>query len=229
MPTKGLKIVENVERDVRKELSCSAHNLDHSLRVFRLCKLIAKNYPEVDLEVLELAALLHDIGSVIECADASGKTDHALEGSKMALPILSEQGLSKEKIKHIQDCILSHRFKTANKPKTIEAKILFDADKVDSVGAIGIARTFAWAGKNGANLYKKANLKEYATDNLVGGSFEGRIKDKTKHSPQIEYETKLKGLGNKLYTKRAKEIFDERIKYFESFMERLEKEISGQM
>lgn len=229
MPTKELKVVENIEKQVRRELSCSAHSLDHSLRVFELCKLIAKSYPEVDLEVLELAALLHDIGTLREYKDASGKTDHAVEGAKIAAALLNEQEVPEKKIRHIQDCILSHRFKTVNKPSTLEAKILFDADKVDAVGAIGLARSFAWVGKNGANLYRKTDLDKYAEENLVGGTFEGRIKDKTRHSPQIEYETKIKNLKTKLYTDKAKEIFDERLKYFESFLNRLEKEVRGQL
>ncbi|MEA3272634.1 MAG: phosphohydrolase, partial [Patescibacteria group bacterium] len=165
---------------------------------------------------------------VKEDEDSSGNTDHAVLGSEMAVPILQELDFPEEKIKHIQDCIISHRYRTGNAPKTKEAKILFDADKLDISGAIGIARAFVWVGKNNANIYKKVNLDEYTNDNM-GGKLNGRIKDKTKHSPQIEFETKLKFLANNLQTQKAKEIFKERLQFCESFLNRLEKEVKGEM
>lgn len=213
---------------VEKELAeCSGHDINHVMRVYNICLHIAKG-ENVDLEILQIAALLHDIGGARETADPTGKTDHAIESVKMAEPILKELNFPTEKIKHIQDCIISHRYKTGNKPKTIEAQILFDADKLDSLGAIGIARAYVWIGKNRANIYKKVNLEEYIKDNL-SGKIAGRIQDKTKHSPQIEYETKTKFLVDKLYTKKAKEIGKERTIYYKEFLDRLEREVQGEM
>lgn len=221
--------LKNIEQIVKKELSCSAYNLDHSMRVFNLCKLIAKNEKDVDMEVVQIAALMHDIGQTKESSDPSGDTDHAVESAKMAGEILKSMDFSESKIKHIQKCIISHRFRTANKPKTKEAQIVFDADKIDGIGAIGIARMFSWTGKNGAHIYKKTDLKKYAEENLTGGSINGRIKDKTKHSPQIEFEIKVGQMRGRLYTKKAKKIFDDRVQYMEDFHNRLEKEIEGKI
>ena len=218
---------KKIKEAVKKELSgsCSAHQMDHIVRVYNLSLKLAQK-ERVDLGVLKAAALLHDIARVKEDSDSTGKTDHAILGSQMAKPILKKLGFSQDKIKHIQSCIVSHRYRTGNEPETIEAKILFDADKLDAMGAIGLARAFVWVGRNSAKIYSKPDFKKYIKNNL-GGSVSGRIKNKTKHSPQIEFKTKLKLLKNKLYTKKAKEFARERTEYFEKFLNRLEKEING--
>ena len=219
---------QKIKEIVEKELSCSAHNMDHVMRVYNMCLRLAKDEPDVDLDVLKASALLHDIARVKEDNDPTGKTDHAILGSKMAVPILKELNFSKEQIKHIQDCIISHRYRTENKAKTKEAQILFDADKLDSLGAIGIARSFVWVGRNNAKIYTETDIEKYIDENL-GGKINGRIQDKTKHSPQIEFETKLKFLITKLHTAKAKEICKERIEFYKSFLDRLKREIDGKL
>lgn len=227
MEEKFQKIKEIAEKELT---NCSAHDIDHVLRVYNLALTIAENETDVDLEVLQAAVLLHDIGGAKEANDPTGNTDHAIVSMEMAKPILEKLGFLPEKISHIQDCILSHRYRTDNKPKTIEAKILFDADKLDGAGAVGLARGFAWVGKHKAKIYKTvANLEEYAQDNLVGGKFNGRIKDKSKHSAQIQWELKEKHLLEKLYTATAKKIGAGRIAYAEQYLDRLEKEIKGEL
>jgi len=221
------KNFQKIQEEVEHELSCSAHDMDHVLRVYNLALHLAEG-EDVDLDVLRAAALLHDIARVKEDNDQSGKTDHAILSSQMCLPILKEVNFSAEKIKHVQECIVSHRYRTGNEPKTIEAKILFDADKLDTVGAIGVARSFVWVGRNKARIYANVNLDEYIKDNL-GGKINGRIQDKTKHSPQIEYQTKVKFLMEKLNTTKAKEICLDRLEFFENFLGRLEKEVKGEI
>jgi len=148
---------EKIKEIVEKEENCTdvGHNMEHTMRVYNMCLKLAESYPEADLGVIKYAALLHDIGGQKELEDKTGKTDHALVGAEIAEPILKEFGLSEEKIKHIQDCIISHRYKTENQPKTIEVKILFDADKLDAIGAVGVARAFVWVGNNKARIYYK--------------------------------------------------------------------------
>lgn len=220
--------IKKIKDIVKKELSfCSAHDYDHVMRVYNLALYIAKG-KDVDLDVVKAAVLLHDIGGKKEVDDPTGKTDHAIVGAEMAEPILFDLGYSKDQIKHIKDCIISHRYRTENRPKTEEAKIVFDADKLETVGAIGIARAFVWTGRNNANIYKKVDIEEYAKENL-GGRIDGRIQDKTKHSPQINWETKDKFILDYLYTEKAKEIARERMKFSEEFFKRLEKEIEGKI
>ena len=226
MEEKFEKIKELVEKELKE---CSGHNFDHVMRVFNMAMRLAKG-EKVDMEVIKLAALLHDIGGKKEMDDPTGKTDHAIESAKMARPILEKLGFSEDKINHICDCIVSHRYKNEHQPKTLEAKILFDADKLDAAGAIGLARGFAWIGKNKAHIYKKAeNINDYIKENLNGGKINGRIKDKTKHSAHIEFEIKIKFLPDKLYTKKAKQIGKERVEYSRKYLNRLEKEVEGKI
>jgi len=218
---------QSIKAAVEKELSCSAHNMDHILRVYNLCLQLAKN-EKVDLDVLKAAALLHDIARIREDNDPSGKTDHAILSAQMAESILKKLKFPKDKIEHIQNCIIAHRYRTGRKPKTKEAQILFDADKLDCLGATGIARSFIWVGRNNAQMYTDNNVKEYIKDNL-GGKTNGRIQDKTKHSPQIEFATKIKFIKNKIYTKQAKKVAEDRTKFYKNFLDRLKKEIKGKL
>lgn len=217
---------KRIREIVEKELSCSAHSIDHIIRVQNLCLYLAKG-EKINLNVLQAAALLHDIARAREDNDPSGNTDHAVLSSEMSMPILKELGFSEKEIMHIHECIISHRYRTGNEPRTMEAKILFDADKLDALGAIGIARGFVWAGKNNSKLYTNISVEQYIKENL-GGKINGRIQDKTKHSPRLEFETKLKFIPGKLYTQKAKEVAGKRMRVMEEFFDKLEKEIKGE-
>ncbi len=128
---------------VEKTLSCNAHNLDYVMRVYSLCLNLAINETSVGLDVLRAAALLHDIAKTNEDKDPFGTTN---TGSEMVKYILRNLEYPKEKIDAICNCIATYRCGEDNKPKTIEAKILFDADKLDMLGAIGVARLFLITG-----------------------------------------------------------------------------------
>lgn len=229
MEEKFQRIKEIVEAELNQDKD-SAHDIDHIMRVYNLALVIARTEDNVDLEVLQAGVLLHDIGGAKEAADPSGQIDHAVVGAEMAPPILEGLGFAPEKIKHVQECILSHRYRTDNKPQTIEAKIVHDADKLETAGAIGIARAFSWIGRHRAKIYKKVeDIEEYAKENLTDGKINGRIIDKSKHSVHINYETKDKFLLDNLYTETAKRIGRERQAYFQGFLDRLEKEVAGEL
>jgi uncharacterized protein len=221
------EVIKEFATEQMAENKCAAHNIEHVLRVYKLAMKLAGG-ENVDMDVIEAASLLHDIGGVRESADPTGQTDHAVESAKIAEPFLREIGFSEDKIAHIKNCILSHRYRTENKPETLEAKIVFDADKLETAGAIGIARSFVWVGRHNARIYRKVNLDEYAKENL-GGKINGRIQDKTKHSPQINWETKDKFILDYLYTDKAKAMAAGRKKFYEEFLERLEREINGEL
>ena len=229
MEEKFQKIKEIVENELSLGKD-SVHDINHVMRVYNLALTMAEQEKKVDFDVLRASVLLHDIGSAKESNDPSGQTDHAAVGAEMAGPILEELGFSKNQIKHIQACILSHRHRTDQKPETIEAKLVHDADKLETVGAIGVARAFAWVGKHQAQIYKKVeDIDSYIKDNLSEGKKNGRIKDKTKHSAQINYELKDKFLLENLYTETAKKVGRERLAYYRKFLHRLEKEINGEL
>ena len=218
--TKHKKIIQIV----KDKLTCSAHNLDHVFRVYNLCLLLAKYEKNVDLEILIPSALLHDIARVEESVDKTGDIDHAVLGSEIAGDILRSLDYEEEKIDKIKHCIISHRFRTGNQPNTIEAKILFDSDKLDAIGACGIARTFMLAGQFGQRLIVNKSLDDYLNANTVEN---GRIKDVSSHTPFIEYEVKFKKIPNKLYTRKAKEIGIIRLEFMEEYFNRLKIEIDG--
>jgi len=211
-----------IER-MKNHLSCSAHSIDHVMRVYNLCKLIAKSHDHVDMEVLEPAALLHDIARTIESNDQTGTCDHALLGSEMAGDLLRDLAYPEAVISQVQHCIRSHRYRTGHQPQTIEAKILFDADKLDVIGSIGIARTFMLAGQFGQRITTQSS-DDYQASNIVD---HGRIKDVSKHSPLMEYEYKFKHIPDKLYTQKGKALAKSRLAYMKDFFDRLDHEMKG--
>lgn len=209
---------------VKNKLTCSAHNLDHVMRVYNMSINLAEYEKGVDMDILIPASLLHDIARVEESEDVTGEVDHAVLGSEIARDILKSLDYDDEKIEKIKHCIVTHRFRTGNEPNTIEAKILFDADKLDAIGAVGIARTFMLSGQCGQKLALNDSIDDYLDDNTVE---HGRIKDMSKHTAFIEYEVKLKNVPEKLYTEKAKEIGYDRVKFMDEFFNRLKKDIKG--
>jgi uncharacterized protein len=212
---------------VKKELSCSAHDWDHVMRVYNMTLHLAKYEKKIDLDILKTATLLHDIARAREDNDKTGKTDHSIESAKMSVGILKKLGYSEEKIDKIIHCILSHRYKTNNEPETIEAKILFDADKLDSMGAIVILRSGMWMGRHGCQIFPKIELNKYAKFNLMGGKLTGRIKNASLHNIFYEHEIKGKKLVKKMHTKEAKRIAKNRFEFMDKFLDRVEKEAEG--
>ncbi|MBR5648688.1 HD domain-containing protein [Pseudobutyrivibrio sp.] len=121
------------------------HDANHTLRVYKNVQLLLESYPEADSFISSLSALLHDVD------------DHKLfktQNNDNARNFLQENGLSEELIENICEIINSVSF-SKNKgktPRTIEGQIVQDADRLDAIGAIGIARTFAYGGRAGRSL-----------------------------------------------------------------------------
>ncbi|MDD5639313.1 MAG: HD domain-containing protein [Candidatus Pacebacteria bacterium] len=193
----------------------SDHDFEHTMRVYNLCLHLAKYEKNVNLDVLEAAALLHDIARGEE--NSNPLLDHALLGAEMAGLILKEFDFIFDEVENIKHCISAHRYRNNINPKTIEAKILFDADKLDSLGAIGIARAIAWVGRNNTQIYTNPQQTKQAIKN----------KDKNTDSPQIEFEVKIKMISKRMFTASGKKIAKERMAYYKQFLNRLEKEING--
>ena len=209
-----------------------AHDINHVLRVYNLCLQLASYEQGVDMDVLKTAALLHDIARTREDKDGHShvlNVDHAVLGAEMSDKILREPGYPDGKIENVKHCIAAHRFRGGNLPKTIEAKILSDADKLDVLGATGIARSFTIGGECGEKIYLDIPTDEYIKENLEGGKLEGRIIDQSKHASNLEFETKFKHIQDRLHTQKAREIARERLEYMKQFFERLKREIEGQL
>ena len=196
-------------------LSCmedSAHGKDHIYRVLYQALEIAKTEENIDYDVLITACLLHDVGRKEQFADP--KVCHAMAGAEKAYKFLTENGFETEFAEKIRHCIQAHRYRESNQPQTLEAKILFDADKLDVVGAMGIARTLLYKGKMEEPLY---SLKP-----------DGSVSDGTSDTvPSFfqEYKYKLEGLYSKFYTKKATELAKERQVAAADFYNSLYKEV----
>lgn len=219
--------ISKVRSIVEEKLSCSAHDMEHVNRVYNMCMFLAKDDNTVNKEVLELAALLHDIARIEEDTDKTGKIDHAILGSEMAKTILNDLGYEDNIVERVAKCIKEHRFRSGEMPSSKEAMILYDSDKIDILGAIGLARSYMIAGEYGEPIYRDIDIDEYIKENLYNGEKKGRIIDISKHSPNLEYQLKLVNIPEKLFTSKGKDIAIKRLSFMELFYNELSKEIGG--
>jgi uncharacterized protein len=145
-----IRQIRKIAEDLFKNAHGS-HNWEHTLRVVRLCEQIGSR-EGADMPVLKIAAYLHDIGRC-EQDSSNGTICHARLGSQMTRPIIKDLTLTDAQKNNIIHCVRAHRFRTDETPETLEAMVLFDADKIDAIGAIGVARAYLFAGENGARLH----------------------------------------------------------------------------
>lgn len=130
-----------------------AHSYQHTHRVFKICRHIGKN-EKVNQDVLDLAAILHDVGRKYE--KQYKNPCHAIVGAQMAEKILNKNGFSSDIIDQVVYCIRNHRKSDNFIPKSNEIKVLIDADRLESIGCIGIMRTVAHFSK--MDLYNSNEL-----------------------------------------------------------------------
>jgi len=139
-----MKVIDSLKNIVKKRMeNDSAHDFEHTMRVYKNAQKICKK-EKVNEKLVLSAALLHDIVSYPK-SDKRSKTS-SIESAKKSKKILEKLNFSKEEITIILGAILDHSFSQNKIPKTIEGKILQDADRLDALGAIGIARVFATGG-----------------------------------------------------------------------------------
>lgn len=212
------EIFEKVKNDTEKHFldARGSHDWDHTQRVLKLCVHIGEK-EKADLDILKLAAILHDIGREHEC-QSSGKVCHAEIGANIARNKLQEYGLDKDNIEKIVHCIECHRFRDNKIPQSLEAKILFDSDKLDAIGAVGIGRAFLFSGEVGAKLHNDKNVDIFKT--------EAYSKEDTAYR---EYVVKLRNIKDKILTQEGKRIAQERHDFMVEFFDRLCREIDGEL
>lgn len=190
-----------------------SHDWGHTCRVHRLSMRIGR-VEGADLEVVEIAAYLHDVGRVLEVS-SRGLVCHAAVGAEVASSLLAEYGVREEKKANIVHCIRSHRFRGNGGPKTLEARVLFDADKLDAIGAIGIGRAFQFAGELGAKFHNP----DLAPEETLPYSEED-----TGHR---EFKLKLCRIKDRMLTKEGARLAGERHVFMEKFFERFFDECDG--
>ncbi len=204
--------LREVEKEARRLMEGlpGSHDWSHVERVRKLAILIGKA-EGADLEVLEAAALLHDIGRKYEYADPN--VNHADKSAELAKSILERAGFPQDKIDHVLKCIRGHRFRRKCELETVEEKIMYDADKLDSIGAVGVARAFMYGGENKQRLYPEGDW-DLSTP----------LKEET---PVTEFIYKLSKILDTLHTETAKRVGYERHDFMVSFYKRLLDEVEG--
>lgn len=207
------EMYQTIEKYMTECMKDSAHDREHVYRVLYNALDIASCETDVDYDVLLSACLLHDICRPDQIKDP--KLCHARAGAVKAREFLVSAGFSDDLAERTAECIRTHRFRSYDPPVSIEARILFDADKLDVTGAIGIARTLMYQGIMGEPLYT-------VTDN-------NRISDGTDdHKPSFfqEYKFKLEKIYSRFYTKRGAELAEKRKHSAKEFYDSLYSEVS---
>ena len=197
-------------------LSCmedSAHDREHVYRVLYNALEIAKNESNVDYDVLIGACLLHDIGRREQFEDPA--LCHAAVGAEKAYRFLVEQGFGVDYAQQVRHCIQTHRYRKSNPPQSMEAKILFDADKLDATGAVGIARTLLYKGSVSEPLY---SVLEDGTVSAGEGD--------TSPSFFQEYKYKLENVYDRFQTAKAADMAEERRHIAAEFYQSLYREVN---
>jgi uncharacterized protein len=198
-----------------------AHDFHHVLRVLGLAERIGPA-EGADMEILRTAALLHDIGRPEEIRDG---VCHAQVGAEKARQILTDW--PSDKLEAVAHAIATHRFRNDAVPLTLEAKVLYDADKLDCIGAIGVARAYAIGGLMGQRLWAEVQ------DDYVRARRENRRLARgdlsSNHTPVHEFAFKLSQIKDSLFTATAREIAEERHRFMAEFFLRLEAEVSGEV
>ena len=211
-------IINKIKEEAKKYFvdTSGCHDWSHVERVYNLAMRMGKK-EKANLKILTMACILHDVARRDEMK-AKGKFCHAEEGVKIAEKILKKYKVDKKTIDNVSHCILAHRYRNNHIPQTIEAKILYDADKLDSIGAIGIGRIFLFAGTFGSNRLYTGREKELAKD--------GKNHSYSKEdSAALEYYFKLKKIKSKMLTKTGKIIAKERHDFMAQYFQRFWREI----
>lgn len=188
----------------------AVHDFDHVLRVLVMAERLARE-EGADLEIVRTATLLHDV--------ARGHGDrlianHAHAGAEIARDLL--QGQPSEKVEAVAHAIAAHRFRTGPAPQTLEAMVLHDADKLDAIGAIGVARAFAFGGHEGQRLWAE-----------VPPGYQEEQDTRHEHTPVHEYQIKLLKIKDRLLTESARKLASERHLFMVAYFEQLEQEVRG--
>lgn len=182
----------------------SGHDYYHSVRVYKLASSICKG-ENADLEIVQLAALLHDVDDYKVFGGNVG-------ASTNAEAFLKRNNIADTKIKAICEIIATISFKGTDTqiPKSLEGKIVQDADRLDAIGAIGIARTFAYGGSKNRSMHLP---EEKPREHMNGEEY-----SKSKGTTINHFYEKLLKLKDLMNTETAKALAESRHRYMENFI-----------
>lgn len=200
----------------------AAHDYDHLVRVMALAdKLHASEGG--DLSTIWAAVALHDIGQERERRHGG---DHASIGAELAAQLLKDTPFPQDSIPAVQQAIREHRMTGGVTPQTLEGRILYDADKIDCLGAIGIARLYCITGRYNQKVY--APIPDDIVEPIVPHMIR-HLRRRPDYSPSIEFQLLFADLPERMTTKAGQDMARERFLYMQEFFNRLRKEVEGEL
>jgi len=189
----------------------ASHDLHHARRVLSNALHIAEREPTANKTIITAAAYLHDLVNVPK--NAPNRHLASRLSAEAAMPVLRELAFNNDDIQAIAHCIEAHSFSANIKPDTIDAKIVQDADRLESVGALGIARTFYIGGKLESMLF-------HAADPFA----ENRVLNDRQFAVD-HFKVKLLGLSETMQTQSGKRIAEQRTQHMIGFLNQLAEEL----
>jgi uncharacterized protein len=193
------------------------HGFDHVLRVLELALRLGRELG-ADLEILRAAALLHDASGAHP--SESEREAHQEASAAFARKVLKGEGWEEGKIAAVAHCIRAHRFRGREAPASLEARILFDADKLDVMGAFGAARTIGYAVQAGEPVFAEPSTRFLELDEKEPGE---------PHSAYHEYLFKLRRVRERLQTEPGRRLGERRHAALTAFFEQLAAEARGEV
>lgn len=190
-----------------------AHDWHHVQRVETIAETLLSHHERADGDVVRLAVLLHDIGRARE--DRGEIDDHADWGAREARTILERADVDEDRIDAVHHAIRTHRYSNDREPETIEAKLLCDADNLDALGAVGIARCFTYGGELGSPIYDP-DLPPKADDTEAGLTQYNHL------------HKKILRLPDRMYTDAGRRLAEDRRAFVEAFLDRFDRELTGE-
>jgi uncharacterized protein len=200
----------------------AAHDYDHLVRVIALADKIQASEGG-NLPTIWGAVALHDIGQERERRQGG---DHALIGAALAAELLKNSPFPQEYIPAVQQAIQEHRMTGGKIPQTLEGRILYDADKLDCLGAIGIGRLYCITGRYNQKVY--APIPDDVVE-PIDPQMIRNLRRRPDYSPYIEFQILFGNLPDRMTTNTGRELAHERFDYMQEFFTRLRREVEGEL
>jgi uncharacterized protein len=200
----------------------AAHDYDHLVRVIALADKIQASEGG-DLPTIWAAVALHDIGQERERRHGG---DHALIGAALAEELLKDTPFPQRYIPAVQQAIQEHRMTGGVMPQTLEGRILYDADKLDCLGAIGIGRLYCITGRYNQKVYAPIpdDIVEPIDPHMIR-----ILRRRPDYSPSIEFQVLFANLPERMTTSTGREMAHERFAFMQEFFSRLRQEVEGEL
>lgn len=200
----------------------AAHDYDHLVRVIALADKI-QTTEGGDLPTIWAAVALHDLGQERERRYGG---DHALIGAGLAEELLTGTPFPQQYIPAVQQAIREHRITGGIIPQTLEGRILYDADKLDCLGATGIGRLYCITGRYNQKVY--APIPEDIVEPVDPQTIRN-LRRRPDYSPSIEFQLLFGNLPDRMTTNTGRKLAHERFAYMQEFFTRLRQEVEGEL